>query len=289
MINMCVHIYIYIYIYIYTYIYLSISLSLYLSIYIYIYYTLYTYIYIYVYTCIYIYIYTYTAMVTDLERSDPIGREGWEHEQSGLLFPFLIASAQHFKPDVEHLFHSTRGISSHLEHTIQPPNNHSDKSQQNTLASRRQLSLSLYLSTSLSPSLSLPLSLPPSLAPSFQASCQPSWCGMYTCLWTCTPNPPTNITPTNIAWLKVSGKSPMGLGIPPLNNNIMLESNPLKSTMLVRRLAVGRCGLGALRLLVRARELADLVEPREEGLGMISDYYHYYYYYYYYYYCYYYH
>ena len=30
------------------------------------------------------------------------------------------------------------------------------------------------------------------------------------------PNLPTNITPTNIARLKLSGKSPMGLGIPPL-------------------------------------------------------------------------
>ena len=30
----------------------------------------------------------------------------------------------------------------------------------------------------------------------------------------------------------------MGLGIPPLNIKIMLESNPLKSTMLVGRLAV---------------------------------------------------
>ena len=53
-----------------------------------------------------------------------------------------------------------------------------------------------------------------------------------------TPNLPTNITPTKIAWLKLSGKFPMGLGIPPLNIKIMLESNPLKSVMLVRRLAV---------------------------------------------------
>ena len=44
--------------------------------------------------------------------------------------------------------------------------------------------------------------------------------------------------PTNIAWLKLSGKFPMGLGIPPLQIKIMLESNPLKSTMLVGRLAV---------------------------------------------------
>ena len=30
----------------------------------------------------------------------------------------------------------------------------------------------------------------------------------------------------------------MGLGIPPLHINIMLESNPLKSIILVRRLAI---------------------------------------------------
>ena len=31
-----------------------------------------------------------------------------------------------------------------------------------------------------------------------------------------TPNLPTNIVPTNIAWLKLSASSPMGLGSPPL-------------------------------------------------------------------------
>ena len=34
----------------------------------------------------------------------------------------------------------------------------------------------------------------------------------------------------------------MGLGIPPLRIQIMLESNPLKSTMLVGRLGVLGCG-----------------------------------------------
>ena len=53
-----------------------------------------------------------------------------------------------------------------------------------------------------------------------------------------TPNLPTSTIPTNIAWLKLSGKSPMGLGIPPLRIKIMLESNPLKSTMLVGRLGL---------------------------------------------------
>ena len=53
-----------------------------------------------------------------------------------------------------------------------------------------------------------------------------------------TPNLPTSITPTKIAWLKTSGKFPMGLGIPRLKTKIMLESSPPKSTMLVGKLAV---------------------------------------------------
>ena len=53
-----------------------------------------------------------------------------------------------------------------------------------------------------------------------------------------TSNLPTNIIPTNIAWLKLSGKSPMGLGISPLKFEIVLESNPLNATMLVGRLGV---------------------------------------------------
>ena len=57
-----------------------------------------------------------------------------------------------------------------------------------------------------------------------------------------TPDLPTKITPTKIAGLKLSGKFPMGLGIPPLELPILLESNPLKSRILVRRLAVRRTG-----------------------------------------------
>ena len=53
-----------------------------------------------------------------------------------------------------------------------------------------------------------------------------------------TPNLPTNIIPTNIARLELSGKSTMGLGIPPLEIKSMLESNPLKPTMLVGSLSV---------------------------------------------------
>ena len=40
-----------------------------------------------------------------------------------------------------------------------------------------------------------------------------------------TPNPPTNIVPTNIARLKLSGKSPLDMRIPPLKIKITLESN----------------------------------------------------------------
>ena len=53
-----------------------------------------------------------------------------------------------------------------------------------------------------------------------------------------TPNVPTKIIPTKICWLNISGKFSMDMRIPPLNINIMLESNPLKSRRLVRRLAV---------------------------------------------------
>ena len=53
-----------------------------------------------------------------------------------------------------------------------------------------------------------------------------------------TPNLPTNIIPTNIAWVKSSGKSPMDMRIPPLTIKIMLESNPLKPAMLVGRSGV---------------------------------------------------
>ena len=39
-----------------------------------------------------------------------------------------------------------------------------------------------------------------------------------------TPNLPTNIVPTNIARLKLSGKFPMRLGIPPLKIHTVLET-----------------------------------------------------------------
>ena len=63
-----------------------------------------------------------------------------------------------------------------------------------------------------------------------------------------TPNPPTDIIPSKIARLRLSGRFPMGLGIPPLNIKMLPESNPLKSIMLVGRLAVR--GVGTLRYLL---------------------------------------
>ena len=53
------------------------------------------------------------------------------------------------------------------------------------------------------------------------------------------PHLPTNIYPnTEIAWVKLSRKFPIDMMIPPLNIKIMLGSNPLKSIISVRRLAV---------------------------------------------------
>ena len=58
-----------------------------------------------------------------------------------------------------------------------------------------------------------------------------------------TPSLPTKIIPAKIPWLKISGKSPMDMRIPPLKIKIMLDSNPLKSRILVRRLAVRTQGV----------------------------------------------
>ena len=46
------------------------------------------------------------------------------------------------------------------------------------------------------------------------------------------------IIPTKIRSLTISGESPMDMRIPPLNIKILPESNPLKSRIFVRRLAV---------------------------------------------------
>ena len=72
---------------------------------------------------------------------------------------------------------------------------------------------------------------PASQVPTIESPCRP-WGSTHT------PNLPTNIIPTKIRWLTISGEFPMGMIIPPLEIKILLESNPLKSRILVRRLAV---------------------------------------------------
>ena len=53
-----------------------------------------------------------------------------------------------------------------------------------------------------------------------------------------TPNLLTKIIPPKICWLKLSGKFPTDMRIPPLKLKIMLESNLLTSRIFVRRLAL---------------------------------------------------
>ena len=62
-----------------------------------------------------------------------------------------------------------------------------------------------------------------------------------------TPNLPASIIPAKICRLKMSGKSPMDMIIPPLTIDIMFESNPLKSRILVLRLAVASVGIAPER------------------------------------------
>ena len=54
----------------------------------------------------------------------------------------------------------------------------------------------------------------------------------------CTPNLPTNIAPYWYCLTQTFREFPVGLGIPPLYINIMVESNPSKPTMLVGGLGV---------------------------------------------------
>ena len=57
------------------------------------------------------------------------------------------------------------------------------------------------------------------------------------------PNLPTKIVPAKIPRLNISGKSPMGLRIPPLKIKILLESKTSESRILVQRLDATRpCG-----------------------------------------------
>ena len=47
-----------------------------------------------------------------------------------------------------------------------------------------------------------------------------------------------NILHSKIRWLRISGKSPMDVRMPPLKTKILLESNTLRSRIFLRRLAV---------------------------------------------------
>ena len=72
-----------------------------------------------------------------------------------------------------------------------------------------------------------------------------------------------SIIPSKIAWLKLSGNFPAGLGIPPLESRILLESNPLKSRILVWILAEGQSTpQESARLRIPATK-----KPRRRNLG----------------------
>ena len=53
-----------------------------------------------------------------------------------------------------------------------------------------------------------------------------------------TPDLPTKIIPTEIRWLKLSGRYPVEMRMPTLKIEIMFESNPRTTRILVRMLAV---------------------------------------------------
>ena len=72
------------------------------------------------------------------------------------------------------------------------------------------------------------------------------------------PNLPTKIIPAKIYWLELSREFPMGLEISPLNIKIMFESNPLKSRIVVRRLAVHTASSQKFNLGKWAQPLEDL-------------------------------
>ena len=59
------------------------------------------------------------------------------------------------------------------------------------------------------------------------------------------PNLPTEIIPAKIRWLKISGEFPLDMRTPPLKSKMLLESNPLKSRIVVRRLGVPHKSLRA--------------------------------------------
>ena len=78
-------------------------------------------------------------------------------------------------------------------------------------------------------------------------------------LWPISPSLPTKISPAKIRRLKTSGKHSTDMRIPPLKMKVLLESDPLKSRILVRRSVVPLHGAGPV-----AAETGELMrQPRQ--------------------------
>ena len=78
---------------------------------------------------------------------------------------------------------------------------------------------------------------------SVSSTLPPSYLGALLCFIECSigylrPISLLSLSLLKIAWLRLSRKFPVGLGIPLLKTKVLLESNPLQSRILVRRLAV---------------------------------------------------
>ena len=228
-IRVCVYTYIYIYIYRYD---ISISTNLSLSIYIYIYIYIYISLSLYIYICIYIYIYIIKHRSRRAFRRSRTRRSPW---RSLWTLPKTTTISR---------------LAKLTKHNIQ-------LCRCEYMYVCLSLSLSIYLSINLSISLSLCIYIyiyidegarqrrlreregehPRDREQQLRRRSPRPGRGP-------TANPPTNITPANVAWVKLCGKSPMGLGIPPLRIKIMLGANPLISIMLVLGvMLVGRLGV----------------------------------------------
>ena len=87
-----------------------------------------------------------------------------------------------------------------------------------------------------------------------------------------TPNLSTNIIPTKSARLRLSGKLPADTRIPPLNINIMLESNPPESRFCRYDGRGGPSGLWRnTRAIAGLRAKRGLFEPLSPaGAGVVS-------------------
>ena len=77
---------------------------------------------------------------------------------------------------------------------------------------------------------------------------------------------PTNIIPTKIHRLEISRESPLDMIIPTLIIEIMVESNPLTSGILVRRLAV-RCRQHLRAQISACDDTGMLAMSHQDGVG----------------------